>query len=93
MGVKFRNVVISLKTLYNEKGNNLKHGKIIRTIEDGNEYYDLYDLSGELVCMDGEICEIIWKDNHGIRLFNNNGEYDTIFTLTKDELGIGSFEN
>lgn len=93
MGVKFGDVGMSLKALFGEKSSDLKHGKIIKTIEGVNEYYDLYDLNGELACMDGEVCEIVSEDDHKVRLLNNNGEYDTIFTLTKEELGISSFEN
>ena len=91
MKVKNKVAGVSLKTLYKEKGSNLKYGKIIKTIEDGNEYYDLYDLSGEYVCSDGEVCEIVWENEHEIKLLNNYGDYDTVFTLTKEEFGISYF--
>ena len=90
---KFGKVGISLKALYEEQGSNLKHGKVIKTVEGEKEYYDLYDLSGEFCCSDGEVCEVVWEDDHGVRLLSDSGEYDTVFTLTKEEFEVGSLKN
>lgn len=77
-----KEVSVSVEALYVEYGERL-NSCTIQTNDEG--YYDLCDRYGNLVCMDGEVCEIAEKDDDGILLINHNGESDAIFYLTAKE--------
>ena len=76
---------LSVKELYDKYGNHLAFGSIEHTYEDGEEYYDLYDENGFLVCVDGQKCEVISINREEITLKNDN---DKLFLLSREE-----FEN
>lgn len=90
-------VCISIAALYNKFGDNLPSGNHIRVSYcdsdgfRGGYYYDLYDNCGNLVCMDGETCDMDdiirdTPDGYIYRFVNRNGEFNTEFYLTKDEM-------
>jgi len=83
-----RNICISVKTLYDLYGTNLKYCTI-STKEKG--YYDLKTEEAGIVCMDGETCTILSEINNEIILVNENGETPTTFRLTREELEVASF--
>ena len=83
-----KEVGISVETLYNEYGNILTYGTI-RTEEDN--YYDLITNDGDLACMDGEICHVMYNNEDDVILINEEGEENFTFRLTKEEFGIAVF--
>lgn len=85
------NMAISLETLYRKFGENLKYGKIKKTVDGKQEYFDLYS-DGKLVCMDGETCGVINKGDNSILVKNVNGETDGSFLLSVEEFNIGCFK-
>ena len=50
-------------------------------------YYDLYQ-NEELVCMDGETCEVVYKDDKSVILLNSDGEDEKQFKLSREEFDI-----
>ena len=90
-----KTVCISIASLHNSKyGNNLPSGNHIEIshCNGGDYYYDLYDKHGNLVCMDGEECEVVYELSSRMYKFTNrNGEFDTTFYLTKEEVGEAVF--
>ena len=87
------NITISLKTLYDKFGDNLEHGDIVRSGDNGQEYYDFYNTDNVLVCIDGETCEVIESDRVGNITVLLNLESDFSFALTNEEIDIGSFSS
>ena len=87
-----KKVCISVKTLYDEIGEQLTHGSIKKSGEEGNEYYDLYNNRQDIVaCMDGEEVYIVYQDDKTVELLNKNGEIDTNFKLTRKEFEIATY--
>ena len=92
-------VCVSLAALYDSYyGNNLPSGNRIEASYcdsdtfRGGYYYDLYDKHGNLVCMDGEECEVTYELSSRMYKFTNrNGEFDTTFYLTKEEVDEAVF--
>lgn len=87
---------ISVQALYEKYGEQLTNVKI-DYISKGEEnpdcdYYDLYDRYGQLVCMDGEVCEVVSHENGVWTLINSDGEYDIEFELTDEEMEIACFD-
>ena len=82
---------VSIKALYDKFGENLPSGNTIDIVSwDG--YYDLRDKHGNLVCMDGEECEVVYELSSRMYKFTNkNGEFDTTFYLTKEEVSHAAF--
>lgn len=92
-------VTVDIRSLYEEYRKseahdwaNLSTGHITVTgVErtDGSKetYYDLYQ-NEELVCMDGEDCEVFYKDDRTVVLLNKCGEEDKKFKLAKEEFDI-----
>lgn len=59
--------------------------------ETNTDYYDLIDNYGHIVCMDGENCQVIYEeDKDRYKLINRDGEVDTEFYMTKEELLIAT---
>lgn len=91
-----KRVCISLKELYKENGAKLHYGGYIDFYSDEEaEYYDLRtaspDLSGsEIICCDGEECEIISNDGNTILLAN--ADTGNKFYLIKEEYDIAIFQ-
>lgn len=85
-------VCINIENLYNTFGNDLMFNKIKHTEQndDDNEYFDLIDFYGTLVCMDGEEVFILDKNQSIVFLLNQNGENDCIFALTRKEFNIAT---
>lgn len=77
-------VSVSLVLLYEFFNVILKFGEIVKSNSDGVDYYDLY-VNGNLVCMDGEECEVIDENEQFITYKNSNSEKDHVFILTKRE--------
>ena len=84
-------ITISLENIYNRFGGHLEYGRIEKKTYDEGIYYDLYNKKGELVCMDGEICNIKGGMifSNGYVLENLNGENDALFMLTFKEFETG----
>ena len=80
-----KKITVCLNGLYDKFNGNLFGGTIEKTVEDENEYFDLYTNEG-LVCMDGETCIVIEEKDGMFILKNENGECDTTFILTKEEM-------
>ena len=85
---------ISIEALFNKYGNNLPSGNYIE-VSYGEDmcYYDLRDKHGNLVCMDGEECEIAYAVPGLYKLTNKEGEIDTTFFLTIEEVKQATFSN
>ena len=79
---------ISIEALFNKYSNNLPSGNYIE-VSYGEDmcYYDLRDKHSNLVCMDGEECEIAYAGYGYYALTNKEGEIDTTFILTMEEVG------
>lgn len=70
----------------------LSNGNYINTSLSGkNPYFDLYDNMGQLVCSDGESCEVVNSENGYTTFCNRNGEYPVYFKLSNIEATIASF--
>lgn len=89
-------VCLSLETLYSNRKpyNNtveLAYGEIVRTEDDGDEWFDLYNDSGSMACMDGEVVLLKSIDGNVYTFINSNGEKDVDFKLTKEEVDHAVF--
>lgn len=83
-------VCISVQALYDKYGENLPSGNTIDVVS-WEGYYDLRDEHGNLVCMDGEECEVVYElSSRMYKFVNRNGEYDATFYLTKEEVDIAT---
>ena len=88
-----KKVCISVKTLYDEIGEQLTHGLIQKSGEEGKEYFDLYNNNQDVIaCMDGEEVYIVYQDDKTVELLNKNGEIDMNFKLTRQEYDIAVFQ-
>ena len=76
------NACLSISSLYRIFGNHLSFCSIEHTYEDGQEYFDLYDQNGFLVCCDGEICQVV---SSGVSEVTLKSSDDKFFILTKEE--------
>lgn len=88
-------VCISVKALYESDlespyGNHIIPDFDYETKE--MEYYDLYNDSDELACMDGEWCHVVEKSDHHVLLRNDNGDGTVYFCLTLEEFEIAAFK-
>ena len=70
---------ISIENLYNQNKFVLDNGYFVKhtAIDDDSrnlyeDYYDLYALNNEMVCSDGEECDLIKKDKKGYHLHSIN---------------------
>lgn len=85
---------VSAKALF-DKFSTIRYGKIV-VEKDPNgveEYYDLYNRLGNLVCMDGETCHVAQIfDNGDISLQNDDGDYPAVCVLTAKEAQVACFE-
>ena len=87
-----KKVCISVKTLYDEIGEQLTHGTIQKSGEDGNEYFDFYNNNQDIIaCMDGEEVYIVYQDDKTVELLNKNGEIDMNFKLTREEFEVATY--
>lgn len=90
-------VCISIYALFNKYGNNLPSGNYIHVTHDKDMcgynmwYYDLYDKHGNLVCMDGEECQVWYASSRYYKLVNKEGDIDTEFFLTMEEYNLAAF--
>lgn len=78
---------ISVKELFENFGSSLIHTDIVHM----GEYYDLYDKSGKVVCLDGEECNVLSVDDQNVVLENKCGEEPVIFKLLLKEFDIAAF--
>ena len=54
--------------------------------EEEAAYYDLLDSDGQIVCMDGEECEVVYDPKNQLyRCRNGQGEDTCVFELTPEE--------
>ena len=87
-----KKICISVKTLYDEIGEQLTHGIIQKSGEDGNEYFDFYNNNQDIIaCMDGEEVYIVYQDDKTVELLNKNGEIDMNFKLTREEFEVATY--
>lgn len=80
-------ITLSVQSLFEEYNSKLTYVTIERTVSENQEYYDMY-CNGDLVCMDGESCKIINRENGNVTLLNEEGERPRTFVLTEEELGL-----
>ena len=81
---------ISVQALYNKYGENLPSGNTV-DVDSWEGYYDLRDACGNLVCMDGEECEVVYElASRMYKFANREGEFDTTFYLTPDEFKVAT---
>lgn len=83
--LKKSEVGISVKTLYETFGEQLEFHKI-DTSEKG--YYDIRGKFEEIICADGEICNVIGKRNGIVTLWGD----DATFTLNEKEFEVAVFK-
>lgn len=83
---------ISLMELYKKNGPELHYGGYIDFYRDGkSEYYDLRTKPySDIICCDGEECEVIFNDDEAVLL--SNLTKGNKFYLTKDEYNIAAFD-
>ena len=89
---------ISIQNLYENKKYYLDNGYYVEHTAEENEdgsiyedYYDLYARNNEMVCSDGEECELIKKDKKGYYFHSiNDTNLDSFFILTEEEFGIAT---
>lgn len=63
--------------------------KIIKSVQDDTEYYDIVDGLGELYGCDGEIYHIIESDECFVTLLSEDSECDdAYFTISQEELRL-----
>lgn len=88
-----KNCCVSTEALYDKFGDYLPSGNRIEvSCDNGTCYYDLRDEYGNLVCMDGEECKVVYELSSRMYKFTNeNGELDTTFYLTKEEVDQAIF--
>lgn len=90
---KTKEVCVSLKSLY-ETGKELSDTAIfIQKDTDGElEWFDLHSRFGGILCMDGEVCEIVSIDNGLVTLLNKDGEEENEFTLNIEEFEMATYK-
>lgn len=93
-----KSVCISLKELFNTKNSKNLHltdcgHEIVRTEEDGTEYYDLNNGVTAYACCDGEECEVKAVNGDGtvVTFINKNQEVPQEFKLTIGECETAIF--
>lgn len=86
-----KNICISLKSLYEKKGECLHYGGCIEFYNDGkSDYYDLrHPEIGTIVCCDGEECEVISEDKEKLVLSNISTKIE--FCLTQEEYAVAVY--
>lgn len=84
-----RNVCVSVAQLYEQYGDSLVYCDIEVEKDGYEQYYDIID--NGVVCMDGEVCEVISEDEYRVELLNCNGEVYRKFTLTREEFEVATF--
>lgn len=66
---------------------NLSNGNWLRhTMEDGHDFYDLFNREDVIVCMDGELCEILEENNEFFELIEEDTQVR--FKLSRREFEI-----
>lgn len=83
-------VGISLKTLFEATGGELKYGTIEQEFDGEFEYYDFVNERGT-VCMDGENCQIVNIDENSVTLVAEDEKEINSFKLTHEEYGVSTF--
>lgn len=92
-----RTVCIGVSNLYEAHPNGVLTYTDIEYEADRNidgeleEYYDLRTKDGDLVCMDGESCNVLSKQDGVVTLLNTEGEVDMTFRLTEEEFKIATY--
>ena len=91
-----KTVCISLKALFDTSNSKNLHltdcgHEIVRTEEDGSEYYDLNNGSTAYACCDGEECEVKSVTDSVVTFINKNQEEPQKFKLTVSECEIAIF--
>lgn len=81
---------ISLKTLFENRTAyddvvDLEFARVYKTEDDGIEWFDLYNESNSLACMDGETVFYCMNENNECECWNDEGETITKFKLTEEE--------
>lgn len=86
---------LNIEKLYKEIGTDLKHTRVehipSKTGEFWDEYFNLYNPKGELVCMDGEGVQVIKDCGNCLKLMNSTGMGDLEFDLTEKEFEIAAY--
>lgn len=60
--------------------------------EEEAAYYDLLDSDGQIVCMDGEECEVVYDPKNQLYRCRNGQDEDTcVFELTPEEFHACTF--
>lgn len=91
-----KTVCISLKALFDTRNSKNLHltdcgHEIVRTEEDGSEYYDLNNGSTAYACCDGEECEVKSVTDSVVTFINKNQEEPQKFKLTVSECETAIF--
>lgn len=88
---------ICLKALFESKGTYedtvyLRYGEILKSVDDEDEWFDLYNEKGGLSCMDGETISYAVNEYGDYVCTNEEGEIAQTFKLTAEEFGIAVFK-
>lgn len=90
-------VGISLASLYEKFGENLKHCKVIKTegTEKQKESHHLFFHGNEIACYEGEICEVLhYHNEEGAFLLQSKtvkkepSFFNSVFILTDEEFNV-----
>ena len=85
---------LSIEDLFNEIGECLEFASIKHTHDADDdcihEYFDLYNESNNLACMDGEQVLVIKDHGDTLDLFSVESEKEVMFTLTLTEFKIAA---
>lgn len=86
-----KQVAVSVECLYEQ--DSLDTDLVVEKSADGDsEWYDLKDYFGNLLCMDGEVCEIEEVTDDVVTLTNRNGEFDVRFCLSHKDFKLATGE-
>ena len=85
---------LSIEALFDEIGEDLEFSTIEYTPSEDDdythEYFDLYNESHNLACMDGEQVLVIKDNGDTLDLFSIESEKEVTFTLTLTEFKIAA---
>lgn len=86
-----KEVCVSLKALQ-DIHEDLFFGKVVHDRSQYWDFYDFYNKSGELACMDGERITVDQVGETALTFRNDNGEHPVYFMLSQKEADAAIFQ-